>query len=154
MRRALRHAGALVVVCAVSLVELVVIDAAQPPVPIGPVHGEVEANGARFAKGGLQWRPDLCRVANKPGVRAVALIRQDAAYPVAWIITDPASGVAAIDVQQASGVDTVRFLPAACSRLHGTVSVASEGGLRGYADAECRDAGAELTLHVDFGACV
>lgn len=88
---------------------------------------------------------------------AVALLRKDDAYPVAWIITDPSSKVAAIDVQQSPGANTVRFLAATCTRLHGEIRQAAApepaSVLAGYADAECRDDGGELTLHADFAEC-
>ncbi len=156
LQRGLRHLGAAAVVLGVGFVELVAIEFGRPAPPPGPVHGEVKANGSRFGKGGLQWRPDLCRVAANPGVTAIALLRKDDPYPVAWVIADPSSGVAALDVQQAQGAATVRFLPSSCTRLHGTVIKAPSGGpdrMKGYADAECTQEDAELTLHVDFAQC-
>lgn len=156
LQRGLRHLGAAAVVLGVAIVELIAIEAGRPAPPLGAVHGEVQANGSRFGKGGLQWRPDLCRVAANAGVTAVALLRQDDPYPVVWVIADPSSGVAALDVQHAQGAETVRFLPSSCTRLHGTVMKAPPGGparMKGYADAECTQGGAELTLHVDFAQC-
>ena len=157
LQRVLRHLGALGLVLASAFVELVGINVVRPEAPLGPVHGDVQANGAHFGKGGLHLRPDLCRVATNPGVTAVALLRRDDAYPVAWIITDSSSRVAAIDVKESSSAQTVRFSADACTRLHGDISKvgrpAPPPSLAGYADAECRGEGGELTLHIDFGDC-
>lgn len=158
LRRVLRHVGALGIVLGVAIIETIAIRASRPDAPLGLVHGEVQANGARFGKGGVHWRPDLCRTASNPGVTAVALVRKDDAHPVAWILTDPSSKVAAIDVQQSSGAETVRFAPSTCTRLHGEIraNAAQPGrpsGLAGYIDAECREPGAELAIHADFGDC-
>ena len=157
LQKTLRHLGALAMVLAVGFVELVVTVAGQPPAPLGPVHGEVRADGSRFGKGGLQWNPNLCRRAANPGATAVALIRKDDPYPEVWVIADPSSSVAAIDVQHAQGAETVRFLPSACTRLHGAVLGSSDdqaSGLKGYVDAECHEYGADLTLHMDFAGCL
>ena len=156
IQRVLRHLGTLAIVLGVGFVELVAIDAGQPDAPPGPVHGEVVADGARFGKGGLHWQPNLCRAATNPGVTAVALVRRDDVYPLAQIIADPSSNIAALDVQRARGEEMVRFLPSTCTRLHGSVArdaTGRRGTLRGYADAECREDGADLTLHMDFAGC-